>query len=179
MNKEGGHATLFLFANEPEVLRGDRAASPWFQSLDGLWKFNWVRSPKDRPTDFYREDFDDSGWGYFPVPANWEVHGLDYPIYLDEKYPFDTQWPKVPEDYNPVGTYRRSFTVPEEWMDRQVFIQFGAIKSALYVWVNGQGLGFSEDSKLPAEFDLTPYLRAGENTIAIQIFRWSVASYQF
>ncbi len=177
VNKEGGHATLFPFANEAEALRGDRAVSPWFQSLNGLWKFNWVRSPKDRPTDFYREDFDDSGWRYFPVPANWEVHGLDYPIYLDEKYPFDTQWPKVPEDYNPVGTYRRTFNVPEAWMDRQVFIQFGAVKSALYVWVNGQGVGFSEDSKLPAEFDLTPYLRAGENTIAIQVFRWSDASY--
>ena len=177
VNKEGGHATLFPYANEAEALRGDREHSPWFQSLNGLWKFHWVRNPKDRPTDFYREDFDDSNWEYFPVPANWEVHGLDYPIYLDEKYPFDTQWPEVPEDYNPVGTYRRTFNISKEWMDRQVFIQFGAVKSALYVWVNGQGVGFSEDSKLPAEFYLTPCLREGENTLAIQVFRWSDASY--
>ena len=114
---------------------------------------------------------------FFPVPANWEVHGYDYPIYLDEKYPFTTQWPNVSKDYNPVGSYRRTIEIPENWLERDVILYFGAVKSALYVWVNGEKVGYSQGSKTPAEFNITSYLRAGKNNIAIQIYRWSDASY--
>lgn len=177
VNKEAPHAHSFPFEKEELARNFDREHSTWFQSLNGDWKFNWVRQPKDKPADFHQVDFDDSDWGLFPVPANWEVHGLDYPIYLDEKYPFTTTWPKVPADYNPVGSYRRTFTVDESWTEREVFLYFGAVKSALYVWVNGEKVGYSQGSKTPAEFNISSFIHPGENTLAIQIYRWSDASY--
>lgn len=177
INKETPHPLLFPYSNEQAAVQNQKEISPWFQSLDGLWKFHWVKNPKLRPAGFYNTDFDDDDWTLFPVPANWEVHGYDYPIYLDEKYPFTTSYPKVPEDYNPVGSYRKSFNIPASWMDREVILHFGAVKSALYVWVNGQRVGFSQGSKTPAEFNITPYLKQGENLLAIQIYRWSDASY--
>ena len=177
VNKEAPHPLLFPYDNEQQAVLNQKEKSPWYQSLNGFWKFHWVRSPQDRPTNFYQPDYDDSDWTHFPVPANWEVHGYGYPIYLDEKYPFETQWPDVSEEYNPVGSYRRQFDIPEEWMEREVILHFGAVKSALYVWVNGQLVGFSQGSKTPAEFNITDYLQAGENSLAIQIYRWSDASY--
>ena len=177
INKETPHAQLFPFENEKAALLGEKECSQRYQSLNGFWKFHWVRNPADRPIDFFQTDFDDSAWKYFPVPGNWEVHGLDYPIYLDEKYPFTTQWPKVPADYNPVGSYRRTFEIPQSWYNQEVFLYFGAVKSALYVWVNGERVGFSQGSKTPAEFNISKYIKPGENTLAIQIFRWSDASY--
>ncbi len=177
VNKEAPHAHSFPFENEALARSFDREHSAWFQSLNGDWKFNWVRQPKDKPIGFQEVNFDDTAWGLFPVPANWEVHGLDYPIYLDEKYPFTTTWPNVPTDYNPVGSYRKQFTIDESWLEREVFLYFGAVKSALYVWVNGQKVGYSQGSKTPAEFNITSFLQPGENTLAIQIYRWSDASY--
>ncbi len=177
VNKEAPHAHLFPFENEKIAIRGEKECSNRYLSLNGLWKFNWVRNPADRPHDFYNKNYDDSGWVNFPVPANWEVHGYDYPIYLDEKYPFTTTWPKVPKDYNPVGSYRRSFNIPSDWTGHEIFIYFGAVKSALYVWVNEEFVGFSQGSKTPAEFNITKYVEPGENNLAIQIYRWSDASY--
>ena len=176
-NKEAPHPQLFPFNSVLAAFENKKENSLWYQSLNGLWKFNWVKNPKDRPMDFYKEDFDDSGWSYFPVPANWEVHGYGYPIYLDEKYPFHTNYPKTPENYNPVGTYRKIIEVPENWTQREIFLHFGAVKSALYVWLNGKYVGYSQGSKTPAEFNITKQLQKGKNTLAIQIFRWSDASY--
>lgn len=177
VNKEAPHPQLFPFNNEQTAFLNQKEKSPWFQSLNGFWKFNWVKNPNNRPRDFYKENFDDSNWTYFPVPANWEVYGYGYPIYLDEKYPFTTSYPKTPEDYNPVGSYRTTLEIPEDWTEREIFLHFGAVKSALYVWINGQSVGFSQGSKTPAEFNITKHLRKGKNTLAIQIFRWSDASY--
>lgn len=177
VNKLAPHAEVFPFSNEVTAIQADKTCSEWYQSLNGLWRFNWVKKPADKPKDFHKEAYDDSDWTFFPVPANWEVHGYDYPIYLDEKYPFTTQWPNVSKDYNPVGSYRRTIDIPKNWLERDVILYFGAVKSALYVWVNGQKVGYSQGSKTPAEFNITPYLRAGKNTLAIQIYRWSDASY--
>ena len=177
INKIQPHVEVFPYATELAAKKANPTNSLWYQSLDGKWKFNWVRQPADRPIDFHQEKHDDSSWTTFPVPANWEVHGYGYPIYLDEKYPFTTQWPAVQKDYNPVGSYRRTFTVSEDWLERDVILHFGAVKSALYVWVNGQFVGYSQGSKTPAEFYISNFLRAGENTIALQIYRWSDASY--
>ncbi len=177
VNKEAPHPLLFPFDNEEQAILNQKEQSSWYQSLNGFWKFNWVRSPQDKPEGFHQADYDDSDWTDFPVPGNWEVHGYGYPIYLDEKYPFETQWPDVSEEYNPVGSYRRQFDIPEEWMEREIILHFGAVKSALYVWVNGKRVGFSQGSKTPAEFNVTDYVQAGENTLAIQIYRWSDASY--
>ncbi|MBX2870609.1 MAG: DUF4981 domain-containing protein [Saprospiraceae bacterium] len=177
INKEAPHAQLFPFENEQLAWQGKMEKSSRFLSLNGLWKFNWVRDPADKPAGFEQIDYDDQGWVDFPVPGNWEVHGYGYPIYLDEKYPFTTTWPKVPANYNPVGSYRRNFTLPENWEDQNIHVYFGAVKSALYLWVNGQFVGFSQGSKTPAEFDVTEYVSTGQNTIALQIYRWSDASY--
>jgi beta-galactosidase len=177
INKEPPHATLFPFETRELARERDRTRSAYFQSLNGRWKFNWVRKPGDRQLDFQREDFDDSGWEEIPVPGNWEVNGFGVPIYLNSPYEFEENPPFIHHDYNPVGSYRRTFTIPESWAGRETFIHFGAVKSAMYLWVNGQKVGYSQGSKLPAEFDITPYVRTGSNTLALEVYRWSDASY--
>ncbi|NNF35159.1 MAG: beta-galactosidase, partial [Saprospiraceae bacterium] len=176
-HKEQPHATLFPFENTRLAIKGEVEKSKWYRSLNGYWKFNWVKDPHDKPQGFHKEDFDDADWDDFPVPGNWEVHGYGRPIYLDEKYPFTTQWPKVPEHYNPVGSYRKTISIDEEWMNRETILHFGAVKSALYVWVNGKYVGYSQGSKTPAEFNISDFLKVGENLISLQIYRWSDASY--
>lgn len=177
INKEDAHASLFPFETREAALADRMENSAWYQSLNGLWKFRFAIKPADRPLDFFRDGFDVSKWQDIRVPANWELEGYDRPIYLDEKYPFDTKWPDAPLDYNPVGSYRREFNLSDAWQDREVFLHLGAVNSALYVWINGQQVGYSEDSKTPAEFNVTRFLKAGINTLALQVFRWSDASY--
>jgi beta-galactosidase len=177
VNREPAHATLFPYSSRQRAIAGDRAASPWFRSLNGTWKFFWVRKPADRPLNFFRSEFDVGSWDDIEVPGNWEIRGYGYPIYLDVEYPFPADWPKIPHDYNPVGSYRREFTVPAGWADREVFIHFGAVKSAFYLWLNGAYVGYSQGSKTPAEFDVGPYLVPGANTIALEVYRWSDGSY--
>jgi beta-galactosidase len=179
-------ATGFGFESKELAKAGEREKSQYFQSLNGIWKFNWVKNPQKRPLDFFKTDFNDQSWDNFKVPANWEVNGYGVPIYVNQPYefvghvkrggklnpPFD-----IPEDNNPVGSYRRKFTIPENWNGRQVFIQLGAVKSAFFIWVNGKKVGYSEDSKLAAEFDITKYITPGENLVALQVYRWSDGSY--
>ncbi|MCK5467981.1 MAG: beta-galactosidase, partial [Cyclobacteriaceae bacterium] len=194
-NKEAAHATLMPFKDEYSALTKKRNASVYYKTLNGIWKFNWVRKPSDKPTDFYKESYDVSGWNDIPVPSNWELEGYGVPIYVNHQYEFadykapvskeiefiDKIYPKnpgkVPHDYNPVGSYRRSFTVPGSWKNRRIFLQFGAVKSAMYVWVNGNIVGYSQGSKTPAEWDITDFLKAGENTLAVEVYRWSDGSY--
>ena len=146
-------------------------------SLNGNWKFHWVRSPLDRSKDFYEIGLDDSQWDEIPVPANWEVEGYDHPIYLDERYPFTTTWPHAPEDYNPVGSYRTIVILDKNSLEEDVIIHFAGAKSALYLYINGQFVGYSQGSKTPAEFLINDYIQEGENLIALQMYRWSDASY--
>ena len=176
-NAEPPHADCLPFDTAAEALDANPAASPYFQSLDGLWKFKWVPKPAQRPRDFYKDSYDVSPWEEFPVPSNWEFRGYGQPIYLDEAMPFKSDPPFVPRDNNPVGSYRRTFTVPGTWKDRQVFLRFGGVNSAFYVWVNGREAGYSEDSKSPVEFNITRFLRTGENTLALQVYRYSDGSY--
>lgn len=173
-NKLPPRATFFPFesASHSEMEESER-----FMSLNGTWKFNWVKDPKERPTTFQDPDFDDSDWDTIMVPANWEVVGYGYPIYLDERYPFDTKWPNAPEDYNPVGTYRKTVELGKEFLKEEVILHFSGAKSAMYVYVNGEYAGFSQGSKTPAEFNIGTYLKPGKNLIALQLFRWSDASY--
>lgn len=177
VNKLEPRATFFPFRSEQAALVDEPFANDNAMLLNGLWRFDWQRSPKTAPVDFYLQDFDDSAWGQIPVPGNWEVEGYGYPIYLDERFPFTTKWPKAPTDYNPIGSYRKSFELPESWQGKQVFLHVGAAKSSLDVWLNGQKVGFSQGAKTPAEFDLTPYLQNGNNVLAFQIRRWTDASY--
>lgn len=167
----------------------------FMQSLDGQWSFNWVRSPNDRPIDFMNPKTDVSDWDLIPVPSNWEVQGYGIPIYVNHQYEFadykapisdeiefvDRIYPKnpgkVPHEYNPVGSYRRDFTLEKEWLKREVILHIGAMKSGGFVWINGEFVGYSQGSKLPAEFNISPYLKKGKNTIALQIFRWTDGSF--
>ena len=165
-----------FFAFETSKLT-EKETSKRFLSLNGDWKFYFVKDPKQRPTTFQNINYDDSNWDTITVPANWEVEGYDHPIYLDERYPFTTKWPNAPTDYNPVGTYRKTITLNEDFLSEDVILHFAGAKSAMYVYVNGAYVGYSQGSKTPAEFNVTEYLHKGENLIALQMFRWSDASY--
>jgi len=176
-NTEPPHATYIPYASAKDAAQGDPSRSPFWISLDGSWKFKWVPSPSEAPFGFEKEDYDISGWTDFPVPSNWEFRGYGQPIYLDEAMPYRGDPPYVPRDNNPVGSYRRAFTVPDAWKGRQVFLHFGGVNSAFYVWVNGKEVGYSEDSKTPAEFNITKYVRPGENTLALKVFRYSDGSW--
>src|SRR6266540_7123948 len=185
INKEPAHATLTPYPNEPAALRAQ--TSPYVNSLNGAWKFWWVRTPAERPMDFYKPQFDTSGWKEIRVPSNWEIEGYGTPIYTNITYPFKRDAPRVteepPSDWtaykerNPVGSYRRTFRLPAAWAGRQTFLVFGGVSSAFYVWVNGQRVGYSEDSRLPAEFNITRQVKPGENVLAVEVYRWSDGSY--
>ncbi|HEY9230730.1 MAG TPA: sugar-binding domain-containing protein, partial [Blastocatellia bacterium] len=187
INKELPHATLVPFPNARAALADDAQASPFVRSLNGQWKFHWVKQPSERPTDFYKVDYDVSQWKEIRVPSNWEMEGYGTPIYTNITYPFKRDAPRVvsepPPQYtaykerDPVGSYRRTFTVPADWQGRQVFLIFNGVNSAFYVWVNGKRVGYSQDSRLPAEFNVTRLLTAGENLVAVEVYRWCDGSY--
>ncbi|HKQ06473.1 MAG TPA: glycoside hydrolase family 2 TIM barrel-domain containing protein [Blastocatellia bacterium] len=187
INKELPHATLVPYPSERAALAADAGGSPFVQSLNGQWKFHWVKQPSERPSRFYEVDYDVSSWKEIRVPSNWEMEGYGTPIYTNITYPFKRDAPRVtsepPTRYtaykerNPVGSYRRTFTVPADWQGRQVFLIFNGVNSAFYVWVNGKLVGYSQDSRLPAEFNVTRYLNAGENLLAVEVYRWCDGSY--
>jgi len=177
-NKQPAHATLLPYADLTTAMTGERNSSPYFQLLNGDWQFHFVPTPAAAPEDFHRPDFDARGWDIIPVPSNWQMLGYGIPRYLAADYAFDkNNPPHVQEDTNETGSYRTTFTVPEDWQGRQVFIVFDGVDSAFYLWVNGEQVGYSQDSRLPAEFDITPYIHVGENSLALRVYRWSDGSF--
>ena len=147
-NKEPGHVPLVPYVDEPAALKGDRTASPHLKLLNGEWKFKYAPNPASAPAKFYDPGYDVSGWDTIAVPGNWQLQGYDRPIYTNVQYPFPADdLPRVPEDDNPTGSYRRTFTIPEEWDGRHVFILFEGVDSAFYLWVNGQMVGYGQDSR--------------------------------
>ncbi|MBN2103653.1 DUF4981 domain-containing protein [bacterium] len=181
VNREPAHATGMPFPDVKSAIEGDKTLSPYYQSLNGVWKFRWVDAPSKRPLRFYQEDFDVSDWDDIRVPGNWQLQGYGHPIYTNIIYPWvgyeKVKPPAAPTVFNPVGSYRREFALPKAWEDREIFVSFQGVESAFYVWINGRYVGYSEDSYTAAEFHVTDYLRAGENQIAVQVFRWSDASW--
>ena len=178
VNKEPPHATFTSYPDEALARAGKRETSPYYRSLNGDWKFHWVPKPADRPVDFYRPGFDDAAWKSIRVPSNWQFEGYDVPIYVNIPYPWGKpDPPHIPANNNPVGSYRTRFTVPPSWAGRDVYLTFDGVESAFYLWVNGERVGYSEDSRLPAEFNITKYLQDGENLLAVEVYRWSDASY--
>ncbi len=177
VNKLAPHADFFAYESKQLAEWDEPDSSQRYISLNGDWKFHWTASPRERVKNFFEVDLDDSNWELIPVPANWEVEGYGHPIYLDERYPFNTSWPDAPEDYNPVGSYRKTFTIPKGWADQQIILHFAGAKSAMYLYINGQFAGYSQGSKTPAEFDITSFVTPGENLLSIQMYRWSDASY--
>lgn len=188
-NKEPAHCSLIpcesLATARRAFMPGEHARdhpSAWYQTLNGTWKFHWVKRPADRPVEFHREEYDVTDWAEIPVPSNWQRHGYGTPIYTNVKYPYSIDIknpPGIDHENNPVGSYRREFTVPEAWIreGREVFLHFDGVKSAFYVWVNGTRVGYSQGSMTPAEFRVTALVRPGTNTIAVEVYRWSDGSY--
>lgn len=184
INEEPAHADFVSYPDRAAALAdtGLDYRSTYHQSLDGTWKFRWSENPSARPRGFFRPGFDVSDWDDITVPRPWQMEGYGKPIYLNSRYPMESIMgglypPRVSHANNPVGSYRRTFTVPEGWDSRQTFIHFEGVKSAFYLWVNGQKVGYSEGSMTPAEFNLTPYLEEGENTLAVEVYRWSDGSW--
>lgn len=182
INRLPMHTAFFAYESEARALEGKKESSSNFMSLNGYWKFNWVKDAGMRPLDFYKKDFNDKGWASMPVPGIWELNGFGDPMYTNIAYPWSNQFPNdppiVPEENNHVGSYRKEFVVPENWKGKEIIAHFGSVTSNMYLWVNGQLVGYSEDSKLEAEFDLTKYLKPGQkNLFAFQVFRWCDGSY--
>ncbi|SMO73792.1 beta-galactosidase [Saccharicrinis carchari] len=177
INRMAPRAYFIPFANAQEVDADNIWGSSLIKSLNGEWRFHIAQNPSERPFYFFMDDFDTREWTTIKVPANWECEGFEYPIYTNVKYPHAKTPPTIQAHYNPVGSYKRSFTIPENWTGKDVILHFGAAGSAVYVWVNEQQVGYFEDSKTPSEFNITSYLKDGENTLAVEIFKWSDASY--
>jgi len=186
-NRQAAHCTLMPYSDINSAKKGRPQESEWFLSLNGRWKFKWVGRPEQKPVDFFRHDYDVSGWDEITVPSNWQLQGYGTPIYTNVPYPFQPDPPRVttapPENFtnyenrNPVGSYRRDFVLPNGWADRHVFIHFDGVDSAFYIWVNGREIGYAQGSRTPAEFDITAHLHPGRNTVAVQVFRWCDGSY--
>ncbi len=177
IGREDPHATMISFTDEASALEAVKASSPNVLSLDGNWKFNWVKSPDQRPAWFFKDDYDTRDWKEIDVPSNWQMRGYDVPIYVNISYPHKMDPPRIEHDFNPVGSYKRTFSVPSDWRDKEIFLHFGAVSSAFYVWINEDLLGYSEDSKMPAEFNITRFLKPGRNTISVEVYRWCDGSY--
>jgi beta-galactosidase len=176
INRDIARATAYSYASVDEALTKPRESSGRFLLLNGLWDFKFAFKPDDAPADFYKSRV--SGWDKIEVPSNWELKGYDIPRYKSAVYPFrPVNPPYVPRDYNGVGSFQRIFTVPANWKDMNVTLHFGGVSSAFNIWVNGQFLGYGEDSCLPSEFNVTPYLHEGENILSVQVIRWSDGAY--
>lgn len=191
-NKEKGRATFIPFANLQEMQSDASYTTPWKRTnssryllLNGNWKFNWSKQPSERPENFYKTNYDVSGWDEIPVPSNWEMQGYGTPIYTNITYPFRNNPPfiqtqqgyTVEKEPNAVGSYRRDFTLPPSWKDKEIFIHFDGIYSAAYVWINGKQVGYTQGSNNDAEFRITSYVKPGKNTLAVEVYRWSDGSY--
>lgn len=173
--------------DKESALNSDYDHSPWVRSLDGEWRFHWAPDPDARPRDFFAPDYDDTAWKQIPVPSCWELLGYGVPTYSNSIYPFQVNPPSVMDEppahftayahRNPVGSYRRDFEVPAGWSDQRVLLHFAGVSSAMYVWVNGVRVGYSEDSRSPAEFDITDHVKPGPNKLAVEVYRFCDGSY--
>jgi beta-galactosidase len=180
INRDAPRATFFPFESRAAALASDPTQVPTAPnrlSLNGRWAFSFSENPAARDRDFWQAGYDDAGWDRVPVPSNWHMLGYGQPIYLNVRYPFPKAWPDIPDETNEVGQYRRTFAVPASWEGDRVTLHFAGVNSAFYVWVNGREVGYSQDSKVPAEFDVTDHVRVGDNEIAVEVYRWNDGSY--
>ena len=181
VNRSPMHTRYFAYQDEHSALKGCKEASQNFMSLNGIWKFLWVKDADKRPMNFYKISYDDKSWDNMQVPGLWALNGYGDPVYVNYGYPWRNQFagepPAIPVADNQVGSYRKEIIIPADWKGKEIFAHFGAVSSNMYLWVNGQFVGYSEDSKLEAEFNLSRYLKPGKNLIAFQVFRWCDGSY--
>ncbi len=176
-NRFPAHSSGMPYPDVATALSRDPQRSPWVANLDGAWKFHLAPNPNSLPDRFFEETYDDSTWKVIEVPGNWMMQGYDKPIYCNHKMPIPNTPPFVPQEDNPTGLYRRQFDLPADWAGRQIIIRFGGVESAFYVWVNGKKVGFSKDSRLPAEFDISSTVHEGKNTVVTEVIRWSDGSF--
>lgn len=176
-NRLKSAATFLSYPTKEMALKGNKSASPYYQSLNGTWKFSFVPKQGDCSQDFFKTGFNTDSWDSIPVPSNWELEGFGYPFYVGSGYGIPKNPPLVPEDNSPVGSYKRTFRVPDNWSGREIVLHFGGVASAFYVWVNGKQVGYSQDSKTPSEFDITPYVKAGDNDISVRVYKFSDGYY--
>ena len=176
-NKQAPHANIMPYANEADIADLRYRESPFYRSLNGTWKFHAYQNPDECSKGFYRLGFDLSSWGNIQVPGNIELQGYGVPVYLNTRNEFPSNPPYAPTDFNPTGCYVREFDLPDNWRGRRTLVKFGAVRSAMYLFVNGQPVGYSEDSKSPAEWDITKYLHSGRNQMAVKVIRFSDGSY--
>ena len=187
VNKEAPHAILMPYETQRQALQGNRRQSPYARDLNGPWKFNWVKTPEERPVDFYKPEFDVSKWKTIPVPSCWQTEGYGTPYYRNIGYIFKIDPPRVmsepPTNFtayverNPVGSYRRDFEVPAGWAGRRIFVTFDGVDSCFFLWINGKKVGYSTNSRNPAEFDVTDYVKPGKNLVAAEVYRFCSGSY--
>lgn len=187
INKEPSHATLMAYGSLKEALTAKRDQSAFYKSMNGQWKFNYVDWPQKRPVNFYKTDYDVSAWKEIAVPSNWQVVGYGTPYYSNFNYIFQKDFPKVMspppvsftayQERNPVGSYRRDFEVPKNWDGRQIFISFDGVDAGFFIWINGQKVGYSTNSRNVAEFDITKYVKPGKNMVAVEVYRFNTGSY--
>ena len=176
-NREKARATFYSYSSTAKALTNNPLEEEFIKCLNGKWKFHYSKKSTDNNSEFYKLGFDTSKWDEIPVPGNWEMYGYGFPNYTNMNYPFKSNPPFIQESDNSVGTYITYFSVDEKWMNREVYIQLGAVKSGYYLWINGKKVGYNQDSKLPAEFNITPYLKKGENKLAVKVFQFTDGSY--
>jgi len=192
INKEPAHVTTIPYPSVESLISDScfqtpwlRPKSPYYQSLNGNWKFNWVKQPSERPVDFYKPGYDVSSWKEIPVPSCWEMLGYGTPIYTNITYPFRNRPPFIEpqkgysneKEPNPVGSYRKNFELPSSWNGKEIFVHFDGVYSAMYVWVNGRKVGYSQGSNNAAEFNISKFVKPGSNTLAVEVYRWCDGSY--
>lgn len=177
INRMNARATMYSYSDAQAALEDDREQSGWFASLNGDWQFAFAERPAQSIAGFHEKDFDAAAWETIDVPSNWEMRGYGTPIYTNQEYPFPVKIPFIDDADNPVGHYVRDFDVAQDWSDRQIVLHFGGVYSAYYVWINGQPVGYAEDSCLPSEFDISQFIQPGKNRLAVKVYRWADGSY--
>ena len=177
INRLPSAATFLGYPTRELALRNDRTQSPWVVMLNGTWKFRYTPRSDQRPMTFWQQGFDLKGWDDIQVPSNWEMEGHGYPFYVGAGYGIKKNPPLIAVENSPVGSYKRTFTVPAHWKGKQIVLYFGGVASAFYVWINGEKVGYSQDSKTPSEFDITRYVKSGENEVAVEVFKFSDGYY--
>ena len=177
INRLPSAASFMWYPTKEMAIAGNKEKSPYYLSLNGTWNFKYVPRYDERPMDFYKKDADLSNWDKIKVPSNWELQGFGYPFYIGSGYGIKRNPPLIAVENSPVGSYKRTFTIPDNWKDKQIILYFGSVASAFYVWINGEKVGYSQDSKTPSEFDITSYVKKGENQIAVQVFKFSDGYY--
>ena len=178
INRENPKATFYSYKSSQKAIENDNwENSSYYKSLNGNWHFFYAEDIKSRPKKFYENNYNHSAWNLIEVPSNWELKGYGIPFYTNIKYMFPSNPPYIPHDINNNGSYIKFFEIPDDWSNKDVFLHFEGVSGAMYVWVNGNKVGYSEGSKTPAEFKITDYLIKGKNKISVQVLRWSDASY--